>query len=482
MTTSDPAGPFGICADCGAIVPGDRQRCALCRSDPLPQPDPATGDIPHPGLRHPYRPAGTLAIALRMMFSAWLILEAFAVGSLIVLYRVVDALAANPFAYAFETFDRQLGIWDSISVVEVGFTVVLAFLFISWMFRAYGNLPALGALDPSYVRGWAIGGWFIPIGNLWIPKRIADDIWRSSGSDVRAGRGWRLEPVDLRVHLWWVSFVVGRIVLSVANASVDDGATPGAIRNALVWLLAGVVLEMAAAVLAIWLVCTASARQATRVAATGRSVADRRPTRRLGWHLAATPITAAAIAFAGYLVFDIGAPVASAGAAQGDGTARYEGYGISFAYDDSFTAVELGLIGDTPSESEGSVIMATPDQSTVAVVTWVEIPAGRFDPESAVDLIIDNAADMLGDDPLVVRGAAVELTGGPATFLAKTFRVDGDLGFLSGAVAAGTCAGDRRGIQMALLEDGVMHIDAAGEEGANPHLQELRAILATLDC
>ncbi|MCJ7725667.1 MAG: hypothetical protein MUP76_04680, partial [Acidimicrobiia bacterium] len=100
---------FGSCIQCGRVITADRVRCALCTGDAPPPPD---GANPHPGLAHPYRPAGSLAVALRMMFTAWFMLASIAFGSLVVLFRMLDAVVDNPFAYAWETLDRQLSLWN----------------------------------------------------------------------------------------------------------------------------------------------------------------------------------------------------------------------------------------------------------------------------------------------------------------------------------------------------------------------------------
>ena len=476
-TTDSPI--FGNCIECGRVITADRDRCALCVGDAPPPPDEAR---PHPGLAHKYRSAGTLAIALRMMFTAWFMLAAVEFGSLVVLFRMVDAVVDNPFAYAWETLDRQIGLWDSMYWVELGFGAVLAFLFITWMFRAYGNLRALGATGASFGRGWSIGGWFLPFANLVIPKKIADDIWKSSDADTRAGAAWRINPLDWRIHAWWAAFVAGRIAIVISNLGIQNDASPQAIRNGVVWALLGVVLQMASAVFAVWFVSNASARQAAGVAATGRLVAERDAAWRVNQHVVALPVFAVLLAIAGYMLFDVGAGLDEAGTPAGDGTSRYEGYGVSFSYDESFMAIEQGLVDSTPSDFAGAVFLATPDQNTVAFITWISLPASMFDAEADLDLLIDNIGTSLGTRSMVVRGDLVEITEGPGPFSAKTFRIDSDVGFASGAAATGICADGDRGIQMMLVEDGVAQIDAEGQEDDNPQMRDLIAILATLEC
>jgi hypothetical protein len=56
------------------------------------------------------------------------------------------------------------------SIVQLVTYVIGGVVFIVWFHRAYGNLGALGVDRPRHGRGWAIGAWFIPIANVFIPK------------------------------------------------------------------------------------------------------------------------------------------------------------------------------------------------------------------------------------------------------------------------------------------------------------------------
>jgi hypothetical protein len=76
-----------------------------------------------------------------------------------------------------------------------------AVIFLFWFHRAYANLDALGARR-RHGKGWSIGGWFVPILNLFRPKQIVNDIWRGSSEaeDWRIPR-WRSSPESSRSSL-----------------------------------------------------------------------------------------------------------------------------------------------------------------------------------------------------------------------------------------------------------------------------------------
>ncbi|MGR6922479.1 DUF4328 domain-containing protein [[Actinomadura] parvosata] len=50
-----------------------------------------------------------------------------------------------------------------------------------------------------YRPAMAVLGWFVPIGDLWLPKRIADDVRHASSPP---GRGGAMAPAAL-LHGWW---------------------------------------------------------------------------------------------------------------------------------------------------------------------------------------------------------------------------------------------------------------------------------------
>lgn len=149
--------------------------------------------------------------------------------------------------------NRLLGI---AALAFVALLVATTIVFIVWMWRSAKNNELLGRIRPRHTAGWSIGGWFIPIGNLFIPLQVMLDLWQ--GSDPAAGN-YR-DPRGLRrsslLGWWWGLFLTSRIFT----------ITP-----------VGVVASIPAAILAIVAVRTITDRQeAARVA----------PSRRLaGWYL-----------------------------------------------------------------------------------------------------------------------------------------------------------------------------------------------------
>jgi hypothetical protein len=103
--------------------------------------------------------------------------------------------------------------------------VVGAACFIPWFNRAYGNLTRLGFRKLRYAPGWAVGGWFIPIVNLFRPKQIANDIYRAStpGLDTST-EFWKTQPISGLLSWWWGLYIASGLLAGIgaSTASTDD--------------------------------------------------------------------------------------------------------------------------------------------------------------------------------------------------------------------------------------------------------------------
>jgi hypothetical protein len=147
----------------------------------------------------------------------------------------------------------------------VGATLVTAIVFfIRWFHAAYKNLVPLGQPNLRFKPGWAIGAWFVPILNLWRPKQIANDIWRGSEPNAPAFQGdaWKTAAIPVVLTAWWVLWIAATYVGNLAARAWWGNETPADLRTADLLDIAALVLDMAAAVLAILVVRRMTDRQA----------------------------------------------------------------------------------------------------------------------------------------------------------------------------------------------------------------------------
>lgn len=81
------------------------------------------------------------------------------------------------------------------------FTVFL----IAWLYRAYSAVERSGVAGRTWSRGWAIGGFFIPVGNLFIPFMVASEAAKIAQAHREPSRlaSWRLLPPKGSIEPPW---------------------------------------------------------------------------------------------------------------------------------------------------------------------------------------------------------------------------------------------------------------------------------------
>lgn len=108
---------------------------------------------------------------------------------------------------AVDASNDRIGIasFAQIAIYVIGFVI-----FLTWLWRAYSNLPGLGVPDPRFRKGWAIGSWFVPFLNLFRPKQIVNDTWRAADPDraVDAPSSWRDRPLSPLLNWWWAMWLL----------------------------------------------------------------------------------------------------------------------------------------------------------------------------------------------------------------------------------------------------------------------------------
>ena len=151
------------------------------------------------------------------------------------------------------------------TLLFVSFVVTIV-AFVRWFSRAYKNLPALGATDLRFTKGWAIGAWFVPFLNLWRPKQIANDIWRASDPAATPDQRntWRDKPVSELLLVWWIVWVVSLYAWNASTRLAFSGDDAGGVRNGDYADLVSLGLDIVAALLAIAVVRRMTDRQSAR--------------------------------------------------------------------------------------------------------------------------------------------------------------------------------------------------------------------------
>lgn len=230
------------------------------------------------------------------------VVAGIAVASDVAEYRILDALTRD----ALSVSARDVRTSDlRQTVIGAGQTILYlatAVAFIVWLRRAYRNLVPLGAGDLRWAPGWAVGGWFVPVLNLWRPKQIVNDVWRASDPGLAPGStSWHGRRVPAGPTLWWILFLVGGAASTSAGAA-SLGEGPAALRDAALLFVVADGLDVATALLAIWVVRSITARQEERAALQG-SAASSEGSRATTPLVVATAAMSVALAGVGLVLF-----------------------------------------------------------------------------------------------------------------------------------------------------------------------------------
>jgi uncharacterized protein DUF4328 len=117
---------------------------------------------------------------------------------------------------------------------------VAGILVIVWLTRARANADALYVARHRLAAGWAIGGWFIPIGNLFLPVVVVLDLVKASNP---------MGQSIPQVWMWWAGWIGGSIATPVGMALMlasDPLSRRGPASLALFLVLAAVLYTLAA--------------------------------------------------------------------------------------------------------------------------------------------------------------------------------------------------------------------------------------------
>ena len=263
-----------VCTTCGSDLfaqwrEGDGYRCRKCGGytpmSAMGLPNgwsarpPLDGTWTSPG----YRSANTRALAAMWLLVVVILITAAAAVVALRLLPYFNGRSGGYFPGDAVTLADLLALLGALQTIAM---VVTGLAFVAWLSRAVEATPALGLGTPSRSPREAIGWWFVPIANLFIPFQIIRDLHRR----VSLGRG----GTGLIVT-WWVFFMVTLTfdrLLGGASGSVLNEATNDPWSTIRVFLVLTTVSEIGLAVsgvLGVFVIDGARRAQLARAAAVG---------------------------------------------------------------------------------------------------------------------------------------------------------------------------------------------------------------------
>ena len=117
--------------------------------------------------------------------------------------------------------------WRSdVAITAVSIVYGLAFVtaLISngiWIYRASANAGAIAPSETRIKPGWAVGWYFVPFANLWMPYRAMSETWEAT-MDVS---GAQEAGVPRWFAGWWACWVIANILSTIADNALGDNYT-----------------------------------------------------------------------------------------------------------------------------------------------------------------------------------------------------------------------------------------------------------------
>lgn len=108
---------------------------------------------------------------------------------------------------------------ENIGKLTFAIALIAIICLLIWVYRAYKNLPALTDEHTQWSPGWAVGGWVVPILNLWRPFQVIKEIWEKSANDTK-----RTDMGSVITGIWWGGYLVLHFYSKFADKVVDKAS------------------------------------------------------------------------------------------------------------------------------------------------------------------------------------------------------------------------------------------------------------------
>jgi hypothetical protein len=127
-----------------------------------------------------------------------------------VLGSMLTAASTPTFGWYAASAPAQLGMGlmgGGLLLSGIG-QAVAGILVIMWLTRARANADALYPAPHRLGAGWAIGSWFVPVANLFLPVLVVLDVVKASNPTGRS---------IPHVAMWWAGWIGGSIAMPLGT-------------------------------------------------------------------------------------------------------------------------------------------------------------------------------------------------------------------------------------------------------------------------
>ncbi len=189
------------CTHCGTANDAAQKYCRACGFI-LPKPERAKITTNAVALR-PNKERAQMAIILLWVCAAMQIPMIFMEGLMQKLMLMIINSSQIPLAAITATVFAQMAFALAYLIIDLLSLIV----FLQWFHRAYYNLRQLKGTRLLYRTGWAVGGMFVPILQLYRPYRIMNELHRESKRILYERGVTERLPKNIAAILWCVVFI-----------------------------------------------------------------------------------------------------------------------------------------------------------------------------------------------------------------------------------------------------------------------------------
>ncbi|QDN80004.1 DUF4328 domain-containing protein [Streptomyces sp. S1A1-7] len=189
-----------------------------------------------------------LGRAVAVLLGVVVVVGLFSIWAGVKVYDVTGTIVAGE---AGEAVQRDAVHADSVmaavGVVQVASLVATVVVYLVWFHRVRINAEVFDPFGHEMGRAWTGWGWFVPVVNLWFPRRIMLNTWDASRpAGTRTSHGL--------VNAWWVMWTITLFVGRAGFESYRKAETATDLYVAVGDVLFADVTGVVAAVLAILVV------------------------------------------------------------------------------------------------------------------------------------------------------------------------------------------------------------------------------------
>ncbi|MFZ3493178.1 DUF4328 domain-containing protein [Streptomyces sp. 5.8] len=227
---------------------------------PSPSPSPFPPSRPAQVLRSPQATA-TAVIVLLSVGAVFTLLSAW--GKLYRWQQIEEVLADPQSIIHGEIVSHDILI-NLVGLAESLTMLATIAVFIVWFHRVRCNAEVFRPDGFSQSAGWAIGGWFVPIANLFFPYRTARETWNASTQNAPDGSFRSVSGAP--VVAWWLACVAAWLLNGLGSYEYRQAVGGEAVRDASALAVVADLVIVLAAVLAVLFVRKLTALQAVKAA------------------------------------------------------------------------------------------------------------------------------------------------------------------------------------------------------------------------